>query len=108
MDTLDDVLHAKPSISSSMHPQPGDITFEELPMEIILKIASYLTPSQVIEGLMATCRRIAEVFESEEYWRIRIKQQCGCSSGSYPIVPGNRLNLSSGFSCGRRYNLGLF
>lgn len=66
-----DELH-KSSTESQNHDSYYSMTVTDLPLEILLHIASFLKPQEIVCSLCQVCKTLYDIFSHDHYWRTRI------------------------------------
>lgn len=66
-----DELH-KSSSEPLNHDSCYSVTLTDLPLEILLHIASFLKPQEIVCSLCQVCKTLYDIFSHDHYWRTRI------------------------------------
>ena len=77
-----DELH-KSSTESQNHDSCYSVTLTDLPLEILLHIASFLKPQEIVCSLCQVCKTLYDIFSHDHYWRTRITVRW---AQKYPVL----------------------
>ena len=66
------------------------LTLTDLPLEILLHVASFMPPKDILCTLCQVCKSLYHIFSHDHYWKTRISLQW---PGKYPVLDSKFCSL---------------
>ena len=84
--SVDHDIHATETMQGSAFESSDSeclLTLTDLPLEILLHVASFMSPKEIICTLCQVCKTLYHIFAHDHYWKTRISLRW---PGKYPVL----------------------